>query len=789
MTLFGKIRSRPSRVFIALLLSYITVLLIPIGIGSVAYIRTGRAIAEDISNHNLTLLRQIQLALDRGLLEIRRMCWQVSCNSRIKNFMEVELPLKSRDRLELAYLVKELRAFGSDNFLLHDFYLYFRNSDRIVTPDASYEPALFFKYLKSYKDLSEKQWHSYLMDFDRYFTLKPSCVIQGIGYRSEVLSYIQSIPMNNLFESPAVLVALIDSQVIRKMLSDIVQGAYGCILDDKGEILIETGINPGTVPLSEMQGFEQEGILYKKREVVAFTGSSNSGMRFVSIIPKEIFLSKLNDIRNLVYWIVGICFVVGLVAAYILAYRSYRPIRLMVDTLASGFGRKPLRNRNELEFIRDTVMESFRKNRQLESEYEDIIRENRRFREQINRNSTLVKNGLLRRLITGRTDNVESALDWLSRYKVVLPYHNHQVILFHIDDCTRFLRENNEKEWNLVKFIIASLTEQLTGTHHQGYVCELDYDLLALLFNFPDNASVADGVSGICARIQRFMNTHYGAEITVGIGNPVTDIHELRGSYLQALAAMDYRIIREKSSVIRYNEITDRVKDYYYPITAELSIINSVRDGNIVRCEKLLDEIYEHNFQKSNLPVKLIRCLIFDMIGTAVKVLDQIRINYVDVFGSDFEPVEELIDTENVHEIYKKIKWIYRQTCQYLNSRKKSHKIQLKEKILTYIQNHFSEMNLSQTLIAEELGITAPYLSSFFKHEIGENMVDYVNKLRLEQAKHLLVEGKMSLAEIARAVGCGSDKTLIRLFNRFEGITPGRFRESRSAEMVFRRNA
>jgi two-component system response regulator YesN len=143
MVVFGNVTSKPRRVFLTFLLSYILILLIPLGIGSVVYVRAGKVIAEGVSSSELAILKEIRQSLDRGLAEIRRMCWQISLNSRIQGFFEVRTPLNPGNRLELYYLVKELRAYGSENFLLDDFYLYFRNSDRIVTPSASYEPDLF----------------------------------------------------------------------------------------------------------------------------------------------------------------------------------------------------------------------------------------------------------------------------------------------------------------------------------------------------------------------------------------------------------------------------------------------------------------------------------------------------------------------------------------------------------------------------------------------------------------------------------------------------------------------
>ena len=88
---WGKSRNR--KVFLTLLLSYIIVLVIPISIGSIVYIRTGQMIAEDVSNSELTLLKQVRQTLDTGISRIRQMSWQISANSRIRQFLNVQKPL------------------------------------------------------------------------------------------------------------------------------------------------------------------------------------------------------------------------------------------------------------------------------------------------------------------------------------------------------------------------------------------------------------------------------------------------------------------------------------------------------------------------------------------------------------------------------------------------------------------------------------------------------------------------------------------------------------------------
>ena len=145
------------------------------------------------------------------------------------------------------------------------------------------------------------------------------------------------------------------------------------------------------------------------------------------------------------------------------------------------------------------------------------------------------------------------------------------------------------------------------------------------------------------------------------------------------------------------------------------------------------------------LPPKLARCLVFDMIGTALRVLDRTRVNYVDVFGEGFDPVDELMAGESVPDTYRRTKRIYREVCRYLNGIRNDRHFVLRERVLAYIHEHYLEESLSQTRIAEDLGITAPYLSSVFKQETGTSMVDYINRLRVDQAKVLLAKGNRSL--------------------------------------------
>jgi YesN/AraC family two-component response regulator len=124
-------------------------------------------------------------------------------------------------------------------------------------------------------------------------------------------------------------------------------------------------------------------------------------------------------------------------------------------------------------------------------------------------------------------------------------------------------------------------------------------------------------------------------------------------------------------------------------------------------------------------------------------------------------------------EIYKFLKTV----CDYVDSKKKSHNTNLKDQVLSYIDEHLADMDLSLTSLSLKFEVNAPYLSRFIKEQSGETFIDYVNKQRVQLAKQLMMETDDTITDITQKVGFSNSNTFIRVFKRYEGITPGQFRK------------
>jgi transcriptional regulator GlxA family with amidase domain len=92
-----------------------------------------------------------------------------------------------------------------------------------------------------------------------------------------------------------------------------------------------------------------------------------------------------------------------------------------------------------------------------------------------------------------------------------------------------------------------------------------------------------------------------------------------------------------------------------------------------------------------------------------------------------------------------------------------------------WLARHFRESRAVAGVVAE-CAIPERSLKRRFKTATGSTLMDHVQNLRIEEAKRLLENGRLSAEEIAASVGYDNPAFFRRLFKRSTGLTPGAYR-------------
>ncbi|MBR3516964.1 MAG: response regulator [Lachnospiraceae bacterium] len=98
-------------------------------------------------------------------------------------------------------------------------------------------------------------------------------------------------------------------------------------------------------------------------------------------------------------------------------------------------------------------------------------------------------------------------------------------------------------------------------------------------------------------------------------------------------------------------------------------------------------------------------------------------------------------------------------------------------RVFSYIEEHFSEEDLSLTKVAEHIGLSPNHLSTVFKEETGQSFTRYLTDYRINEAKKMLDGSKKRSSEIAELVGYPDPHYFSSVFKKQTGLTPSQYRE------------
>jgi AraC-like DNA-binding protein len=113
----------------------------------------------------------------------------------------------------------------------------------------------------------------------------------------------------------------------------------------------------------------------------------------------------------------------------------------------------------------------------------------------------------------------------------------------------------------------------------------------------------------------------------------------------------------------------------------------------------------------------------------------------------------------------------------YYNSSKLSPGDKKISEIIEWIRIHMSE-DISVTDVAEKFSYNKDYLSRFFKKKTGFHLQEYIHLMKLSKARDLLTCSTRSIKYISEKVGFNDEKYFMRLFKRYENMTPTEYRQA-----------
>ena len=212
-----------------------------------------------------------------------------------------------------------------------------------------------------------------------------------------------------------------------------------------------------------------------------------------------------------------------------------------------------------------------------------------------------------------------------------------------------------------------------------------------------------------------------------------------------------------------------------YPIDKEQELLDSIRTGDFGTGKELLNEILLTLFHEDLQHFQHIQYRAIELSILMSRVGISLGFTVKSIFDNNSRYIKLIQKTNNKGELITALHKVMGDLAEQIHRfRGTTHASALKR------AEDFIYENLSRKISLEEIakasGFSAPYFSTMFKDEMGENLSNYLNRLRVERAAALLEETDYSLSYIAGFCGFEDQSWFSKIFKAYAGTSPGKYR-------------
>lgn len=759
-------------------ISYVVVLFVPVIIGSVIYKESIKSIENETNRANESILMQVQQAVDSKLKDIERLCTDIALNKTVSNFVNVKGPVVGVERSTIFDIGRDIKSYHTTNEFLKDFYIFFRNSDTVISSNGTLDGRMIYEMIRKDEQMSYEEWRDYFLN--RYLSnFIPVIAKTDSDKFNDTVAYVRSVSVGSLGQPDAVILLLINKEMLLKTVQGLpIARENTLIIKDKMDVTIaSTKEQNPTLELKFEKMTGSKGLLYEKADkenlVVSYIASQVTDWKYATITHSDLFWEKSEYIRNLTILSFVLSLLIGGLVTFYFLKRNYYPVDNMLQLLANKAGLSFDTRKNEFKFIQDAIC--------------NALDENEKINEKLKQQNNVFRSNFLTRLVKGKLEGDVPVNESLSKYKIAFDTEYFGVILLYIDDFSQMFKDeknmDSTERIKLVNFVIANVVEELAGQCNLGYITEVD-DMLVCLFNLKEQriSHGLEDMSKVAAEAQSFLSEKFHIYLTISISDIHSTIAGIPQAYSEALDALEYKLILGSGQIIRFDQIKPEIKEpghseYYYPMHVEQQLVNFIKTGDIENSKAVLEEVLSKNFASSSISIPIAKCLMFNLVSTMIKTMDEINSIYKNDVFKERRFTEHLMNCETVNEMKNEILNTLHQVCEYINSKRKEQGNEFYSGVIKYIEDNYSDPNLSVLAIGEHFKMTPSYLSRLFKEKTGQSLLDYIHRTRIDKARKLLKESSSTISEIGNQIGYNDDNTFTRVFKKYEGITPGKYKD------------
>lgn len=332
----------------------------------------------------------------------------------------------------------------------------------------------------------------------------------------------------------------------------------------------------------------------------------------------------------------------------------------------------------------------------------------------------------------------------------------------------------------LLLFALRNISEELLRQHLYAEAIEQTDNQLVIIVSSehsPEFGEQEEKLRVIIPNIQYNMLNYYKTTVSVGIGRWYSGSERLARSYAESLEALQYRLYSGRGSMLFVgdigNDTTRKSVPYPYGLEEKLSLALRLGDSQGAR-DSARQFIHRMTAVHAVNPDRLREVCLQLALGIRRKLAEW------DISDDRMPGLAKLDERmRRLQTVGQLENWLLDDVERLLDmtgDARRHRDVSMIQKAISFMEEQYHR-DISLQDIADAVHLTPNYFANLFKEHAGETVFGYLTRIRMDQAKRLLLQTGLKSYEIALRVGYSDANYFGKAFKKQFGLTPVEYRK------------
>jgi len=647
---------------------------------------------------------------------------------------------KSIDYVNAASTMQKLNFFLSNRLLhLENIIMMYKESGFVLEKGRGADVDVMFERYYNSQDYSASFWNDQFTQPYKFQVLPASSFAEIVsnhraGERMLLPIIVKNDQLPNFY-----LIAMADADMIYSELGQTINDKFYILNDHNQQLYTSSRSEQVSLPkFTDQSGYViQDSIYY-------FYMKGESGLTYIHVVPDTTISSQIRWNFSFVLLLI-LTIAISVIASFLLSVRINTPVKQIIDAMQKWNTTQPsISGIKEFNIIHNKISDILKTSRDIHQDMSE-------------KESLLQYYAYSNKLKKIRHQNGDSS-PWVPSNRPFV------LLLFKVSYKSMLYRIEVDEE-RATSFIREYVNRIIMETYPDSLTFQMEKDqILSIVFTEMTDPNIRLTLEQINHVLEAERKYCF---LTITASGGIEDWNE---AYQTGLEQLKKRKFDDETQIVV--DIKWQDEDIQLSQAQEEELDANLYSGNDTDVIQLVRRVLGKMRKRSESAQSVLQ-FAESIVHRTQKVLQQRNIDPTTVRHALIE-LQICYTYEQLDTILSSMI----QSSALLVKELKDKRDHIIEFVYEYLEKNYDK-EITLDAVADKLNISRSYLSTYFKEKTGDYFVDYVNLVRINKAKVLLLEPDIRIQDAAQSAGYQNINSFNRMFKKLTGFTPSEFRKSK----------